>query len=299
MACEHARRVAVGEQPAAVGVDSRRVEHDDAIDVLGPQLDPVLDDDEGRARALGGRDDGIAHLDGARGVEVGGRLVEQQQSGAHRERSGQSEALLLPARERRGGVFAPERAEADLVERTIDPLPDLVSGDAEVLASECRIISHAGEDHLRVGVLQHEPGAAARAGGRDAVDSERAGLFAVAPVGIARRRRVAEHARERAQQSGLARPARAQQQHALARGDVEVERAHGGSPPPRVAPAPAARLDPRARGHAASGSSTTSRARASRPAANRSSAPVAASACTISHDSRPAMTIPDTTAETK
>ena len=86
-------------------------------------------------------------------------------------------------------------------------------GHAEVLAAERDVVADPGEDHLRVGVLQHEPGAARAPGGRHAVDEQRAGLLALVVA--------AEHAGEAVQQRRLARPRRAEQQHALPGLDAE------------------------------------------------------------------------------
>ncbi len=77
-------------------------EHDHPIDEVAPHGDAMLDHHE---RGTGGRDhraDGVTHLQHAFRVEVRGRLIEQQEPWAHGENTGEREALLLAARQRRG-----------------------------------------------------------------------------------------------------------------------------------------------------------------------------------------------------
>ena len=131
----------------------------------------MLDDDERRARPLGHARDRVAHLAHALGVEVGRRLVEQDEPRAHREHARQREALLLPTRE--GGRRPIERhIQTHRIERLAHPLPDLVTGDAEVLGAERHVVPDAREDRLAVGVLQHEPGPTGGASRGLAVDRQ-------------------------------------------------------------------------------------------------------------------------------
>jgi hypothetical protein len=73
-------------------------------------------------------------------VEVRGRLVEQQQPWARRQRTGQREALLLAAGQRVGAPSAAV-AEADPGERLVDPGPDLRGRHAAVLQAERYIVA--------------------------------------------------------------------------------------------------------------------------------------------------------------
>lgn len=69
----------------------------------------------------------------------------------------------------------PERhIEADCLQGRLRPRPDLRSRHSEVLAAERHVIAHSREDHLGVGVLQHEPRTSAGGHGRSAVDDQRA-----------------------------------------------------------------------------------------------------------------------------
>ncbi len=186
----------------------------------------MLDHHERRAGRLEHAGDGIPDLDDPGGVEVRGRLIEQQQAGSHREHPGECEALALPARE--GARRAVERdLEADRVEGFAHAPPGLLARNPEVLAAERDVVPDAREDDLRVRILQHEPGATAHGAGRFAVNRQRPLLLAL--VG-------AEHARERAQQRRLARAGCPEQQHSLPRLDPKVESSGrpgeaGGVPP--------------------------------------------------------------------
>ncbi|OUE08779.1 hypothetical protein CMsap09_07510 [Clavibacter michiganensis] len=263
----------------------------------------MLDDDERGARRRDDRLDGAPHLADALGVEVRGRLVEEEEPRAHGEHAGEGEPLLLAAGERRRGPVEGD-VEAHRVEGGADAGPDLLTRDAEVLAAERHVVADTGEDHLRVRILQHEPGAAPETRRVPAVDAERpAGLALVV---------AAEHARERVHEGRLAGTGRAEQEHALPRLDDEVDVPDRPGAAAGVPPAPALRADgrpaDRTRGHPvrqvdAGGRGTASRpphgqtrAAVSRPEAKRESAPVRASARATSHERRPAMTAPETSA---
>ena len=250
-----------------------RREHDHPVDEPRHTAHAVLDHDERRAGRVEHARHRIPHLDDPVGVEVRGRLVEQQHAGTHRERAREREALLLAARQRRVGAIE-RHVEPDRVERVAHARPDLVARDAEVLAAERDIVADARQHDLGVGILQHEPDAAPDAAAAPPVDRQRARALALVVA--------AEHSRERAQQRGLAGAGCAEQQHALPRLDREVEVAHRPGEASGVPPAPAARRDRGGCGGTAGARQTRPALRG--PAANRFSAPVRASARTSSHD---------------
>ncbi len=157
----------------------------------------------------------------------------------------------------------------------------------EVLAAEGDVVTHLRQHHAGVRILQHQPDAAAVRLRPLAVDEERAGLVAL--VGAA------EEPGHAGEQRRLAGARGAEEQHALPRLDRERDVADGGCPPPGVAPPPARRGDA---GRAGRAHRQTSR-RASRPAAKRLSAPVAASARTASQPTTPASRAPDTMSDTR
>ncbi|BBE24031.1 hypothetical protein MN0502_29140 [Arthrobacter sp. MN05-02] len=173
------------------------------------------------------------------------------------------------------------KVEADAVERPAHALPDLLAWYGEVLGGEGHLVADAGEDHLRLGVLEHQPRPAPRRGRGDAVEQEFALLLAL----VLR----TEHAGEAVQHGRLARPGRPEEQHALPRTDVEVEAACREGLPARVAPAPATGADLHgSRGRCVCWRHTS----AERPAAKEDSAPVFARPRMASQESRPAMTTP-------
>ena len=270
-----------------------RIHHDDAVDDGQPDLGAVLDDDEGGAGLRRDVGDGVAHLAHADGVEVGRRLVEQDEAGVHGDDAGEGEALLLAARELRG-VVTERRGEADPGEGPGDAPPDVGARNAQVLHAERHVVADPRQDHLRVGVLQDHADAVAPAVGAGAVDQEAAVLVAVLAA--------AEHAGQAVQQGGLAGTRRAEQQHALAGFDGEVEVADRPVGAAGVTPRPALGAHRRAATAARAVWSIRHgqalRVRASRPEANRLRAPVRASPRTTSQESRPATMAPERMAAT-
>jgi hypothetical protein len=122
----------------------------------------VLDQDHRYIAPLRDTTEHFADGTSAVGVEVRGRLVEEQHARPEREDPSDREALLLPARERRGGVVLAVR-EADVRERAVNARPDLGARDTEVLKAERDVVARACHDELRVRVLQDEAGVAAHA----------------------------------------------------------------------------------------------------------------------------------------
>ena len=282
---EHpARRAVVGDAPVPA-------EHDDAVHDLGPHGDTVLHDHERGAAAVEAGHHRVADLPHAGGVQVGGRLVEQQQPGAHGHGARERQALLLPAGQGRGGVVEGE-VQPHVLERRAHPRPDLLPGHREVLEAEGGVVPDPGQHHLGLGVLLHETGAAARLLRRHAVEQQLAG--GGLPVVVV------EDSRQGVQEGGLARPAGSQQEHALPRLHHEVEAAQRRRVPPGVVPAEAAGLDPRpaAGGHHGALGRESRHRRTARPDARPCSTPVAARARTTACISRPASTAPETAART-
>ncbi len=94
---EDVGRVVVEFQRGADLLDAAAVEHDDALRQRH-RLDLVVGDvDDGRAQAAVQAGDLHAHLHAQRGIEVGQRLVEQEQLGLARDRAPDRHALALAA----------------------------------------------------------------------------------------------------------------------------------------------------------------------------------------------------------
>ena len=105
----------------------------------------VGDDEDGDAELVADAADELEDLARGGRVERGGRLVAQQNRGVRGERAGDADALLLPARELRGVIFA-ALGEADELEQLVDARGDvrgLGAGDLQrvrdVLLGRARI----------------------------------------------------------------------------------------------------------------------------------------------------------------
>jgi hypothetical protein len=91
----------------------------------------------------------------AGGVELGGGLVQQQQSRAPGQHPGEDESLLLPAGERLGLAVAAVR-EPDGRQRLVHPRPDLGGRQPGVLQAEGDVVPGPRHDQLAVGVLREQ-----------------------------------------------------------------------------------------------------------------------------------------------
>src|SRR5699024_4791433 len=78
------------------------VEYDDTIDLGEPRRDPVLDDDQGRARTAHRIAHGSAYCPGVVLVEHRRRFVEKQHPRPERENPGEREPLRLTTGKRAG-----------------------------------------------------------------------------------------------------------------------------------------------------------------------------------------------------
>ena len=211
-------------------------EHDDAVDHVDPPVGAVLDEHHRRTGSRQHITHGADDLRHAVGVEVGGRLVEQQHARLHRERAGQGEPLHLAAAQVHDRAVELQAAHAHRVECGVDARPDLLAWHVEVFRTERHIVSETLEDGLRLRILQHESHGAARGMCFDAANEDLAFGDAAVRVfdlhaGVLRRGLcggfVAEQAGHAFEDRGFADAGSAQQQDALAGIDREVELAHG------------------------------------------------------------------------
>ena len=130
-------------------------------------------------------------------------------------------------------------AQAHGRERVLHARPDLLARNPQVFHAEGHVVTHAGEDHLGLGILHEQAHASPGLGRGDAVHGERAGGLAL--LGTAQQAGQAAHERR------LARPGRAQHEHALARRDIEINARQRSVLAPGVTPSPVARAHARAR----------------------------------------------------
>ena len=129
-------------------------------------------------------------------------------------------------------------AQAHRAQGLLHARPYLLAGNPQVLHAEGHVVTHAGQDHLGLGVLHEEAHAAPRLRRGNAVNGERAGGLAL--LGATQQARQAAHERR------LARPGRPEHQHALARRDIEINARQRGVLAPSVTPSPSARAHARA-----------------------------------------------------
>jgi hypothetical protein len=174
----------------------------------------VVGEDDGRAQPLDRGEEERRPL----GVELRGRLVEEEELRLERERGREAHPLELAARQL-GRPPAPEVERVHGGERPLGPWPDLRGRDAQVLEPERDLVGDDRHDHLVFRILEDAGDRPRELGGpRDARvelgDDHRAGE--AAPV------EVRHEARERAQERRLPRPGRAEQRHHLPR--LELER---------------------------------------------------------------------------
>ena len=188
-------------------------------------LDLVVGDvDRGDAEPALQRGDLGAGLHAELGVEVGQRLVHEEDLRLADDGAAHGDALALAAGERLR-LAVEVRLEVEELGRLVDPLADLVLGDAGDLQREAHVV---GDGHVRVErvVLEHHRDVAVLGGEvRDVAVADADGA----------RRDVLE-AGEHAQRGGLAAAGGADEDEELAVLDVEVERVDGGDRRPRVEP---------------------------------------------------------------
>ena len=98
--------------------------------------------------------DGREHLAPADGVEHGGRLVEHDALGLHRQHARDGDALLLSAGEQVRRVLD-ELRHADGLERVVYAISDLGARHAQILRCECDVLFDDIRHDLVVRVLEH------------------------------------------------------------------------------------------------------------------------------------------------
>ncbi len=205
-----------GDRVVARGVEeyAAALEEDHPVDMGEHHGRPVLGEDDGGA----GAERVLEERLGAVGVELRGRLVQQEQARFQRERRGQADALELAAGQL-GHPALREMLGADRRERGTHARGDCARRRGDVLEPERDLGLDPPEHDLILGILEHgrhrprelcRPGAT-RVAARDLDPSLEAA--AVEPR---------HEAGERTQKRRLARAGRAEQQDDLARLDREA-----------------------------------------------------------------------------
>ena len=271
----------VTARAAVTAPDAPPVQAHRAIQQAGPRGILVFHHDQRRSRGTDDPLDGRDHVARALRIEVGRRLIKQDEPGAHGNDPGEREALLLPTRQALGGVVK-RHIQAYEVQGVFDAPPYLRARQTEVLAAKCHVATHSGRNNLRVRILKNEPGRGLR-GQRE--------VAYLLPVLVA-----AKYAGERGQERGFTGSGIPAQQDSLARGNVEVNTVQCGSRAARVGPPEAAQGDLSRHRHAKLRGYL---ARASRPTAKRSRAPVAARARVSRWPTTPARMAPEMIKQTR
>jgi hypothetical protein len=138
-----------GRVARSVEKDAPILEEEHAVGQGKRPRGPLLCEDDGDAEILDLVEEPLGRL----GVELRGRLVEEQQPGPQSERGREADALQLAAGELRR-LPAREVGGADGVERLERLRPDLRGRRAQVLEPERDLVLDPGHHDLVLGVLE-------------------------------------------------------------------------------------------------------------------------------------------------
>ena len=219
----------VTREPGSCLVDARVEQQAAVFDIehaVGDRerpVDALLGEHDGAAGLLDGGEKQL----GAGRVELRRRLVEQQQPRLERERGREADALQLSAREL-DGTPPPEMRGPDVGERRLNPRPDQLWCDTEVLEAEGDLVADPRHHDLVLRILEDgrdgagELGRPVRATRVEAGDLDTAREAAAVEV--------RHEAGERPQQRRLARPGRPEQRDDLALAQLEGDVTEHGRP---------------------------------------------------------------------
>ena len=145
------RGIEPSQRPVAGRVEREPsvLDEEDAVAALQWQRGPLLGNDDRRAKLARQVENRLGSL----GVELGGRLVQEQQRGPDRKDGRETGALQLAGREGLGAALGEPRY-ACICERAVDAGPDLCRRRTEVLEPERDLVLDAAEDDLVLGVLK-------------------------------------------------------------------------------------------------------------------------------------------------
>ena len=136
----------------------RAVAHgDDAVGGGEAALEAVLGEHDRRPPLLVEAPQDAEQLVAGDGVELRGRLVEQDERRAGRERGAERDALQLAAGEL-GGRAVEQLGDAERERGLLDPARDGRRREAGVLEREGELGAHRAEDDLRLGLLEERAG---------------------------------------------------------------------------------------------------------------------------------------------
>ena len=189
--------------------DAATVDEENAGRELERPRDAVLGEDDRGPQPL----DGCQEERGRFGIELRGRLVEEQQPRLERKRRSKADPLQLATGEL-GRLAAPEVERIHRFERPLDPRPDLARRNADVFEPEGDLVRDDGHHDLVLGILEDRRNGAGKLG-RPGPPSIEPGdddpTREAAPV------EVRHESGERAQQRRLAGPGGTEESHDLSR----------------------------------------------------------------------------------
>ena len=144
-----------GERRARVAVehDAAAIHHHDPRNFVSELVDAMFDHHDRRAILHVEAGQHGEHFGHAGGIEIGGRLVENQQARLRGQDGGDADALLLTARKLEYGAVA-EAGEADKAQGVSLTRQNFGRRPAEILETEANFVAHTAVDDLRVGVLK-------------------------------------------------------------------------------------------------------------------------------------------------
>ena len=135
-------------------LDPARAQHDDLVGHRH-RLDLVVRDvHHGRRQPLVQRGDFAAHRHPQLGVEVGQRLVEEEDARLAHDGAADRHALALAAGELRGAAVE-QRVETQKLRRGVDLALDLGTRGADVFEAERHVLAHGHVRVQRIGLEHH------------------------------------------------------------------------------------------------------------------------------------------------
>jgi hypothetical protein len=130
-----------------------RIEHDDSIGEIPPQIQTMLDEDDRGSGRVSDELHCLTHELRAFWIEIGCGLIQQKQAGFDSQGTCQCQPLLLAARKRSGRMIQ-VNIEPDELERVTHARPNAFCRHTEVFATERYVITDALQNGLRLGILQ-------------------------------------------------------------------------------------------------------------------------------------------------
>ena len=164
------RRTVGNDAPLSGAENHKPIHH------VTPRVHAMFHHNQRGARLRRDLGDGIADVLYTSRVKVRRGFIKHDHLRPHGDHAGEGQALLLPTGEVFRGVIERQR-QSHHVQSATRAMPHFLTRNPQVLAAKHHVVADAGTDHLRIGVLQHQPHHAADAAGGVAVDKHLPSLF--------------------------------------------------------------------------------------------------------------------------